>query len=147
MLDKIDFPLLNCTLNGISGSLLVLGLVMIKMDRKIAHRNVMLSATFFAGLFLISYLTYHFTSHLVTKFTHEGIIRYIYYYVILIPHILLAMVNLPMVIITLTHAFKGNFEKHRRIAPWTWGVWFYVSISGVLVYMMLYQWFPSHESY
>ena len=102
----------------------------------------MLAATIVALLFLISYLTYHFSTHLVTKFTHEGPIRFVYYYIILIPHVILAAVNLPMVIITLTHALRGNIEKHKRIARWTWGIWLYVSISGVLVYMMLYQWFP-----
>ncbi|MEM9445182.1 MAG: DUF420 domain-containing protein [Verrucomicrobiota bacterium] len=140
-MENFDFPLLNSTLNALSALLLVIGLIFIKRDKKIAHRNTMIAATTVSGLFLISYLTYH-AIHGSTKFTHEGSVRFIYFYIILWPHVILAVVNLPMIIITLKHAIQGNFEKHKRIARWTWGIWIYVSVSGVLVYMMLYQWFP-----
>jgi putative membrane protein len=92
-------------------------------------------------IFLACYLTYHFTVRIMTKFPPLGWIQK-FYYVMLTSHILLAFVTLPLVILTLIPALRARYDKHRRIARWTMPIWLYVSVTGVLVYMMLYQWFP-----
>jgi putative membrane protein len=135
-----NLPEVNATLNGICTVLLVAGMVFIKRERKRAHMICMIAALMVSAVFLGCYLFYHYHVGSV-KFTHEGMARPIYF-VILISHILLAMVLAPMVIVTVVPAIRGRFDRHRKIARWTWPVWMYVSITGVIVYLMLYQWFP-----
>ena len=124
-----DLPALNAALNGISATLLLLGFLAIRRGRRETHRRFKVAALVTSGLFLDSYLTYH------------GPIRAVYF-VILLTHVVLAVVNLPLVITTVLRAYRGDFERHRKIAKLTWGMWMYVSVTGVLVYLMLYRWFP-----
>jgi putative membrane protein len=135
-----DLPAVNASLNSICTVLLVAGFVFIKRERKKAHMICMIGALVVSAVFLGSYLFYHYEVGSV-KFTHEGMARPIYF-VILISHILLAMVLAPMVIVTVIPAIRERFDRHRKIARWTWPIWMYVSITGVIVYLMLYQWFP-----
>lgn len=132
-----NLPTLNAILNSISGVLLVTGYVFIRQHRIQAHRWCMLAAFGTSTLFLISYLVYHFNVGSVA-FTGTGTIRLIYF-TILISHIILAIVIVPMVIVTLIHGLRERFGKHRSIARWTLPLWLYVSVTGVIVYVMLYQ--------
>jgi putative membrane protein len=134
-------PAVNATLNGIATCLLVLGWICIRSDRIKWHMTMMVSALIVSTVFLACYLTYHFSVTAVTKFTTPGLPKLIYF-AILIPHIILAFATVPLVITTLIPAFRRRFDKHRRIARWTLPVWLYVSVTGVLVYLMLYQWYP-----
>jgi len=140
-----DLPLLNALLNGTAGSLLVVGLVLIKRGRRAAHRAVMVWATLVSACFLVSYLGYHFGVQAAagpTPFRREGAVKAAYY-AMLVSHVLLAMVCLPLVARTLWLAHRGRWDRHRRLARWTWPIWFYVSITGVLVYLALYHWNPA----
>ncbi len=132
-----DLPALNATLNGISGILLATGWALIRARRIQAHRFCMLAAFATSGLFLTSYLVYHAQVGSV-PFTRQGFVRSVYF-AILIPHVLLAFVTLPLAIITLSRALKSRFPKHRAIARWTIPIWLFVSVTGVLVYVLLYQ--------
>jgi len=132
-----DLPTLNATLNGLSAVFLIAGFIFIRRKRISAHKFCMLSACVTSTLFLICYLTYH-SSHGATRYQHRGLIRTVYFS-ILVSHTFLAVIILPMVIMTLRRALKGNFEAHRRIAKWTLPLWIYVSITGVVIYLMLYQ--------
>jgi putative membrane protein len=134
-------PHLNATLNSISALFLISGYAFIRNGRVRAHRNCQLSAVFASALFLISYLTYHY-HHGDTPFPGKGIIRPIYF-AILITHVILAMVIVPLVLITVYRAGRGDFERHKRIARWTLPLWLYVSVTGVIVYLMLYHLYPS----
>ena len=141
-MDGKDLPTLNAILNGISAVLLVVGLVLIKRGRREAHTRVMIGATAVSGAFLISYLIYHFKvvpelGH--TPFRREGWLKPAYY-VLLISHVLLAAVNLPMILRLLWLALRGDLARHKRLARIAWPIWFYVSVTGVLVYLALYQW-------
>jgi uncharacterized membrane protein YozB (DUF420 family) len=130
-------PAVNATLNATSGILLASGYVLIKRRQINAHRNCMLMAFCASTLFLISYLVYH--AHAGSHpFEGQGPVRAVYF-AILISHILLAMVILPMAIATLTRGLRGQYERHVRIARWTFPIWMYVSVTGVIVYLMLYQ--------
>lgn len=135
-----DLPAVNAALNTLSTILLALGYVFIRKKHIDRHKACMIAATVVSAIFLTSYLTYHYF-HGSTKFTHPGSIRYLYFF-ILITHVILAAVVFPMVLITLYRAWKKQFDRHRRIARWTWPIWMYVSVTGVLVYLMLYQLFP-----
>lgn len=135
-----DLPHLNASLNGLSAVFLLLGWWFIRRDRKQQHITMMVCALASSTLFLASYLTYHFNVP-VTKFTAQGAIRPVYY-TLLASHILLAFAVLPMVILTVIPALRARFDRHRRIARWTLPVWLYVSVTGVLVYLMLYKWYP-----
>ena len=142
-----DFPALNATLNGLAGLFLLLGLVMIKRGKKKAHGGFMIAALVASAAFLACYLTYHYLkAGVVTRFPEEFVTARKVYLAILISHSLLAMINLPMVIVTVVFAARRRFESHKRIARWTYPIWLYVSITGVLVYFMLYQWFPATAS-
>ena len=132
-----DLPALNATLNGLAGVLLLIGFVLIRSGNRQAHRAAMIGAFAMSSLFLISYVTYHAQVGSV-PFTRQGIVRPIYF-AILISHVVLAAVVLPLAIITLTRGLKGRFRQHKAIARWTFPVWLYVSITGVLVYVLLYQ--------
>lgn len=133
------FPVINASLNGTSTVLLVTGRWLIAQRRIAAHRLVMLTAVVTSSLFLISYLYYHFHVGSV-HFQGTGWSRPLYF-TILISHVVLAAAIVPLVIITLTRALRDRFDKHRAIARWTFPLWLYVSVTGVLVYFMLYQWF------
>jgi uncharacterized membrane protein YozB (DUF420 family) len=134
------FPALNATLNGTSAVLLLTGRVMIARGRMAAHRACMLAAVAASALFLGCYLFFHYKVGNIL-FLGRGWARPVYFS-ILISHVILAMVIVPLVILTLSRALKARFDKHRAIAKWTWPLWMYVSVTGVIVYFMLYRWFP-----
>jgi putative membrane protein len=135
-----DLPLVNACLNGLSTVFLVLGYMMIRRGRETAHRNLMVAAVVTSTLFLISYLTYHFQVPR-TVFRDPEWFRP-YYLLILGTHTVLAMVLLPLVIQTLLLAFRRQLTRHRRWAKWTWPIWMYVSVTGVVIYLLLYQIYP-----
>ena len=137
MIDYSVLPIVNATLNAIAGAFLLTGYVLIKRGRINAHRNAMLGAFGASTLFLISYLTYHAKAG-SRPFTGQGPIRAIYF-AILISHVILAAVILPMAISTLSKGLRGRYAEHKRIAKWTFPTWMYVSVTGVIVYLMLYQ--------
>ncbi len=140
----VDFlPALNATLNATTGVLLIIGYTLIRRKRIAQHRRVMLTACGTALLFLFFYVLNHYLRHgLVTRFTATGPIRPIYFF-ILISHTLLAITIVPMVIFTVMNGLRMRVPQHRRIARWTFPLWMYVSVTGVLVYFFLYHWFPS----
>ena len=132
-----SLPTLNAMLNGVSGLFLVAGYLMIRQRRIRAHRAYMVSAFTTSTLFLISYLTYHFNVGSVA-FTGQGAIRVVYF-TILISHVVLAALILPLALTTLVQALRERFDQHARIARWTLPIWLYVSVTGVVVYLMLYR--------
>ena len=132
-----QLPTLNATLNGIATVLLLCGWLAIRRHNIPAHRLCMLGAVLASALFLVFYLVYHFHSP-VNVFPGRGAVRVVYL-LILVSHIVLAIVNAPLVVLTLWRALHGDFERHRRIARWTLPIWLYVSVTGVVVYVMLYQ--------
>ena len=137
-----DLPAINASLNATSTVFISLGWWFIRRGFWRQHIACMITAVCSSTVFLASYLIYHFhVGEKSTPFTAPGIVRPIYF-ALLISHILLAFITLPLVIATLIPAFRRRWEKHRRIAKWTMPIWLYVSITGVLVYLMLYQWFP-----
>ena len=132
-----DLPALNATLNGVAAILLVYGYTLIRRGQPEQHRRVMLAAFTTSALFLISYVTYHANAG-SRPFTGQGPIRAVYF-TILITHVILAAAILPMALITLNYGLRAKFDRHRRIARWTLPIWLYVSVTGVIVYLMLYQ--------
>jgi uncharacterized membrane protein YozB (DUF420 family) len=136
-----ELPTLNAILNSISAILLGAGYFFIRRKNIKAHRASMVSAFVTSMLFLISYLTYHYY-HGSTKFQGQGAIRAVYFS-ILLTHTILAAAIVPMVFITFSRALKERFDRHRRIARWTLPLWLYVSVTGVVVYLMLYQLYPA----
>jgi uncharacterized membrane protein YozB (DUF420 family) len=137
MLDYSQLPLVNAVLNGTSAVLILIGIYLIKTGRQRAHRAFMISAFVASSLFLVSYLTYH--AHAGSKhFPGHGTVRTVYF-TILVTHTVLAAVVVPLVLVTLTRGLKGRFDRHRPIARWTYPVWLYVSVTGVVIYLMLYQ--------
>jgi len=137
MLHVEDLPALNATLNGMAAVLLLCGYVMIRRGRIQVHRRFMLSAFGTSALFLISYVIYH--ANVGSRpFPGQGPVRTLYF-AILITHVILAAAVLPLAIITLTHGLRARFDRHLRIARWTFPIWLYVSVTGVVVYVMLYQ--------
>ncbi len=137
MFDYTVLPTVNAALNAIAGMFLLTGYVMIKRRQVNLHRNAMLGAFASSTLFLISYLTYHAQAG-SRPFTGQGAIRYVYF-AILISHVVLAAAILPMAITTLSRGLHGRYMEHKRIAKKTFPAWMYVSITGVIVYVMLYQ--------
>ena len=137
MLEVTDLPEVNATLNAIAALLLTIGYIYIRRGQTQEHRLCMLAAFATSALFLASYLVYHFNVGSVA-FTGQGTVRTVYF-TILISHIILAIAILPMAIVTLLRALRGQFESHRRLAKWTLPLWLYVSVTGVVVYWMLYQ--------
>ena len=135
-------PHLNATLNASSFILLTSGYYFIRRGRVLAHKRCQLSALTASILFLISYIVYHL-HHGATWFPGQGIARPVYF-TILTTHTILAIVIVPFVIITLRRALRGDFLRHRAIARWTLPMWMYVSVTGVIVYLMLYHLYPSH---
>jgi len=136
-----DLPAVNASLNALSTVFICLGWWFILHERKAQHIAMMICALTTSTAFLTCYLIYHFNVRVVTKFTAVGLVRPVYY-ALLSSHILLAFVTLPLVIMTVIPALRARFDKHRRIAKWTMPIWLYVSVTGVLVYLMLYKWFP-----
>src|SRR5947207_14573946 len=137
MLTVNDLPAVNATLNGLSGILLLVGYALIRARRIEQHRRVMIAAFVTSSLFLICYIIYHAQVGSV-RFTRQGFVRPLYFS-ILITHVTLAATVLPLAILTLSRGLKARFAKHRAIARWTFPIWLYVSVTGVLVYLLLYQ--------
>jgi len=132
------FPALDAVLNGSSAVLIGSGLYCIKQGRKQAHKRFMLAAFATSALFLLAYLYYHLILRAgVTRFQGHGISRPVYF-TILISHTILAVVVVPFILITLARALKGRFARHKAIAPYTFAIWMYVSVTGVVIYFMLY---------
>jgi uncharacterized membrane protein YozB (DUF420 family) len=141
-----DLPAINASLNGLSAALLTAGFIFIRQKKIILHRNCMISAFGVSVIFLICYVSYHSYLAIVlhrgpTRFLNPSWFRPIYL-AILLTHTILAMVIVPMILITLNRALRERFELHKKIARWTWPLWMYVSITGVVVYLLLYRIFP-----
>ncbi len=132
-----NLPAVNATLNGLSAILLGFGYYFIRRKNQIAHKRCMISAFVTSTLFLICYLTYHAKAGR-TVFTNPAWFRP-YYIALRISHTILAVVIVPMVIITLSRALKRRFDRHKVIARWTWPIWMYVSVTGVVIYLLLYK--------
>ena len=137
-----ELPVVNASLNALSTCFIVAGLAFIKADRKRAHIVAMSAALTTSALFLTCYLIYHLNVIAVTRFTHPGWPKRVYL-LILLTHIPLAALTVPLVVMTIVPALRARYDKHRRIAKWTVPIWLYVSVTGVLVYLMLYVWFPA----
>jgi len=137
-------PAFNAILNATTGILIVMGFLFIKNKRIAAHRACMIGAVITSSVFLISYVVYHVGFGAgVSRFMGTGWVRPVYF-TILITHTILAVTIVPFVIVTLTRALRGSFQRHRAIARWTFPMWLYVSVTGVIVYLMLYHLYPSH---
>ncbi len=141
-----DLPAVNASLNGLSAFFLAAGFIFIKRGNKIAHGRCMISAFCASAVFLGCYLTYH--GYLALGL-HQGPTRFLnpawfrpIYLAILLTHTLLAAAIVPMILMTLWRAKKERFEMHKKIARWTWPLWMYVSVTGVVIYLLLYQIFP-----
>jgi uncharacterized membrane protein YozB (DUF420 family) len=132
-----DLPTLNASLNATAAILLVIGYALVRRRRLRAHRAVMLAAFGVSALFLISYLVYHYNAG-SRPFPGRGAIRGVYFFV-LVTHIVLAALIVPMALVTLSRGLRGQFDRHVPLARWTLPIWLYVSITGVIVYLMLYQ--------
>jgi putative membrane protein len=137
MLNIHSLPAVNATLNAISGALLIIAYALIRARRIEPHRRVMIAAFATSSLFLICYLVYHAQVGSV-PFLRQGFVRPLYF-TILITHVTLAAAVLPLAIVTLSRGLKARYKQHRRIARWTFPIWLYVSVTGVLVYVLLYQ--------
>lgn len=133
------FPALNAFLNGTSAVLIGSGLYFIRNGRVAAHKRMMLTAFVTSTLFLISYLYYHLVLRAgITRFQGQGISRPMYF-AILVSHTILAVVVVPFILVTLARALKGRFARHKAIARYTFPIWMYVSVTGVVIYFMLYK--------
>ena len=132
-----DLPTLNASLNGLAAMFLVAGYLMIRSGRRDAHRRCMLTALGTSALFLTSYVIYHANAGSV-PFRGTGAIRVVYF-AVLIPHIILAATVLPLALVTTARGLRADYGRHVRIARWTLPVWLYVSVTGVIVYVMLYH--------
>ena len=143
MIPLSDFPAIDATLNGTSALLLMLGYFLIRRKKIQAHKVCMLSAFAASSLFLICYIWYH-AHHGVTPFPRQGAVRD-FYLTLLGSHTILAVVIVPLVIITVRRAKRADFLRHKRIARWTLPLWLYVSITGVIVYLMLYHLYPANQ--
>jgi putative membrane protein len=132
-----DLPAVNASLNALSGVLLLCGYTLMRLRRIALHRTFMIAAFATSSIFLICYLVYHAQVGSV-RFTRPGFVRSLYY-TILVTHVTLAATVPPLAIITMSRGLKGRYPQHRRIARWTFPIWMYVSVTGVLVYVLLYQ--------
>jgi uncharacterized membrane protein YozB (DUF420 family) len=141
-MDYTLLPHVNAALNATSGALLVAGFYFIWRRRVRAHLTCMLAALGVSLLFLVSYLTYHFGHQGVTRFTGQGFVRPVYF-AVLLTHTVLAAAIVPLIVVTVWRAARGQFGRHLRIARWTFPLWLYVSVTGVVVYLMLYQLYPA----
>ncbi len=137
MMDLTVFPAINAALNGTSAVLIASGRVLIRRKLVVAHRACMIAAVVCSSAFLVSYLYYH--AHVGSvRFQGQGMIRPVYF-AILISHTLLAAVVVPLVIVTMARGLGGRFDRHRTIARWTYPIWLYVSVTGVVIYVLLYH--------
>lgn len=134
--------MLNACLNSLSALLLTLGYIFIRQKKITSHRNCMIAAFCTSTLFLTSYLIYHFIVGRTT-FKDPQWFRPIYL-TLLLTHTVLAVVIVPMILVTLSRALKARYELHKKIARWTWPLWMYVSVTGVLIYYLLYVKYPQH---
>ena len=137
-----DLPPINAGLNSLSTIFLTLGFIFIRQKKIEAHRNCMIAAFCTSTLFLAGYLVYHYFAGRTT-FKDPQWFRPIYL-AILLTHTVLAVVIVPLIFVTLSRALKARYELHKKIARWTWPIWMYVSVTGVLIYFLLYQIFPQH---
>ena len=140
MLDVSKLPAVNASLNALATLLLVAGYIAIRAGRRDLHPRFMLGALAISVLFLISYLTYHY-SRPATPFTGQGWVRPVYF-TVLITHVVLAVPVAPLALLLVIRAWKGEFTRHSRLARWVFPLWLYVSVTGVIVYWMLYHAFP-----
>jgi uncharacterized membrane protein YozB (DUF420 family) len=140
MLALTDLPTLNAMLNATSAALLVAGFRFIRHRQIAAHKRCMIAASATSALFLLSYVIYHYNVGSM-PFRGQGWIRPLYF-TILLSHTVLATVIVPLVLVTLFRAWKADFVKHARVAKWTLPIWLYVSVTGVIIYAMLYHLFP-----
>ena len=132
-----DLPALNAGLNALASAFLVTGYVLIRSGRRNAHKRCMLMALTTSAVFLTSYVIYHANAGSV-PFRGTGLMRVVYF-AVLIPHIILAATILPLALLTTARGLRGDYGRHKRIARWTLPLWLYVSVTGVIVYVMLYQ--------
>ncbi len=130
-------PTLNVALNITSAVLLIIGRIVIKRQRRDIHKRIMLSALFSSIIFLISYLIYHYNVGTVPYLRHDWTRPL--YFAILIPHVILAGLVVPFILAALWYALNGKFDRHKRLVRWVWPVWLFVCVSGIAVYLMLYQ--------
>jgi len=138
-----DLPFINACLNGATTVLLICGYIQIKRGRQQAHGMFMSAAFITSTLFLVGYLAHKIgMKGIHTTFPGQGWIRPVYF-TLLLTHSVLAVVNLPLILRTIYLAIRGRYEEHKRLARWTFPVWMYVSVTGVLVYLFLYRWFPA----
>ncbi len=132
-----DLPALNASLNALSTVFLITGYLFIRRQRRQAHKRCMLAALTVSTLFLVSYVTYHY--HAGSRpFLGQGVVRVVYF-AILIPHVLLAATVLPLALVTTGRGLRGEYDRHVKVARWTLPLWLYVSVTGVIVYLMLYR--------
>jgi uncharacterized membrane protein YozB (DUF420 family) len=136
-MSSADLPALNASLNSLSAVLLVLGYHRIRHRDRLGHRRYMLGALVCSALFLISYLWYHYLVGSVPYPRHDWTRPL--YFAILVPHVILAAAMVPFILMLVWRAWREDFTRHRRLARWVWPVWIFVSLSGVVVYLMLYQ--------
>lgn len=136
-MDLSDLPTLNATLNGLAAILLVSGYLFIKRGNQQKHQWCMLGALATSALFLVSYVTYHLNAG-SRPFPGQGPIRLVYF-AILITHVVLAAAIVPLALVTATRGLRSQFDRHVRIARWTFPLWLYVSVTGVVIYLMLYE--------
>lgn len=132
-----DLPALNASLNALAALFLVAGYAFIRRGHRQAHKRCMLTALTISALFLVSYVIYHANAG-SRPFPGQGVVRVVYF-AILIPHVLLAAAVLPLALWTTARGLRGEYDRHVKVARWTLPLWLYVSVTGVLVYLMLYQ--------
>ena len=132
-----DLPAINASLNALSGILLLIGYTLIRARRIEQHRRVMIAAFITSALFLVCYVIYHAQVGSV-PFTRQGVVRPLYF-TILITHVTLAFTVVPLALVTLSRGLKARYAQHRKIARWTFPIWMYVSVTGAIVYVLLYQ--------
>jgi uncharacterized membrane protein YozB (DUF420 family) len=138
VLEISDLPALNATLNSLSAALLLAGYLLIRRGRADLHKRCMLGALASSAAFLASYVVYH--ANVGSRpFGGAGVIRLVYF-AILVSHVVLAAAILPLALVTATRGLRGQYDRHVRVARWTLPVWLYVSVTGVIIYLMLYQW-------
>src|SRR5437762_7468685 len=132
-----DLPAVNASLNSLTGILLTIGYALIRTRRIETHRKVMIAAFVTSSIFLVCYVIYHAQVGSV-RFTRQGFVRPLYF-TILVTHVTLAATVVPLAIVTLSRGLNARYDRHRAIARWTFPIWLYVSVTGVLVYVLLYQ--------
>jgi putative membrane protein len=139
MIEVKDLPAVNAVLNSVTTLLLIAGITAILRGNRLWHERLMKTAFITSTLFLVGYLVHKFF-HGPTSFQGQGAVRVVYF-TILLTHTVLAVVNLPLILRTFYLSLSGRLEEHKRLARWTFPIWMYVSVTGVLVYLMLYQWY------